>query len=212
MKSFKQFIQEAKHGPTNPSERRRQRGENLSKILKRRLGTKANIRGLPKEFDYTTDDPDDVSTEVKVYKNPAHYAMTRSPKVDINKGKKETLTNRQRATRTRNLLRQVTSNRRNPKGQVAEVDIMPNLERPHGDFENIKQRTKNLKKAAKNAPDVLRKAGVKPGATIIAKPGQTQEGGPEKAGQKSRERLYKKMHPGLSRVSPTTGRMMGKFN
>jgi hypothetical protein len=211
MKTYQEFITEARHGPRNARERRQQRGENLSKILKRRLGTRASIKGGTKEYEKTTGDPDDMSTEVKVYKNPAHYAASSSPKVELDKGTKVTRSNAERAFKAKQLLRQVTRSRRNPKGQVAVIDIKPNLERDYGDTENIKQRTKNLKKAAETAPEVIRKAGVKSGDTIVAKPGQTQEGGPEKAGARSRARLYSKMHPGLSPVSKVTGRMVGKM-
>jgi hypothetical protein len=211
MKTYHQFITEAMHGPKNKREQRAQRGRNLSKILQKRLGTKANIRGGTKEYEHTTGDPDDVSTEVKVFKNPAHYAASSTPKVELEKSKKVTRSNAERAFRAKQLLKQVTTNRRNPKGQVATVDIKPNLERDYGDKENIRQRTVNLKTAAKNAPEILKRAGVKSGATIVAKPGQTQEGGPEKAGARSRARVYSKMHSGLSPVSKITGRMVGKM-
>lgn len=207
MKTYKQFIIEARHGPRNKKEQRAERGRNLSKILQRRLGTRASIRGGTQEYTHSTSDPDDVSTEVRVYKNPAHYAATSVSKVELVRDRKVVHSNATRAFKAKQLLKQITRNRRNPRGQVATIDFTPNLERDHGDTENIKQRTKNLKAAATNTPEVLKTAGVKPGATIVARPGQTQRGGPDQAGVRSRARLYSKIHPGLSKVSNITGRM-----
>lgn len=211
MKTFKDFITEAKHGPGNKLEQNRQRRENLSKTLQRRMGTRASIRGGVTGYEHTTSDPDDMSTEVRVFKNPAHYAAAHSPKVDIKDGKRKVVPNAKRATRALRLLRQVTRSRRNPKGQVATVDIKPNLDRDYGDTENAKERTRNLKNAASNAPNVLKNAGVKPGSTISVAPGQTQEGGPKEKGARSRGRLYSRLFPSLSPISGATGRMVGRL-
>jgi hypothetical protein len=210
MKTFDEFINEAKHGASSSRERRQQRGENLSKILKRRMGTRAKIRGGSDEHIHTTSDPDDVSIEIRKYKNPAHYAAGETPKVNTINGKNVVVKNSERAFRANQLRKQVTKNRRNPKGAVFTADIVPNLERGHGDFENIKKRTQNLKKAVGNVPREIKKAGAKSGDVVIGKPGQTQSGGPEKAGRNSRAKLYKKLLPNASKMSPVTNRMMGK--
>lgn len=210
MKTFKEFMAEAKHGPKNAKERRQERDRNLSKIMQKRLKTKADIRGGVKQHYHSTDDPDDMTTVVTKYKNPAHYAVSDSPKVELKNGKKVTSTNSERYIRAKHLMKQVTKNRRNPKGTVLSVDITPNLERDYGDTENIKKRTQNLKKAVKGVPDVIKKAGGKSGDTVIGKPGQTQEGGPEEKGRRSRARLYSKLLPQASPMSPLTKRMKGK--
>lgn len=208
---LEEFITEAKHGPRNAKERRKQRGENLSRILKRRLGTKASIRGRTPEHIHTTPDPDDVSIEIRKYKNPAHYAAGETPKVNTINGRNKVVSNRTRAFRAKKLLQQITRNRRNPKGSVFTADIVPNLDRDHGDFENIKQRTRNLKAAVGNVPREVEHAGGKPGDVVIGKPGQTQGGGPERAGRESRARLYKRLLPNSSNLNPVTNRMMGRL-
>ena len=211
MKTFEEFITEALHGPKTPRETKRRRAENLSKILRKRLGLKSHVKTKGGEnYNHPTEDPDDVSTEIASYKSPAHFAVSSSPKTEVDDKRKKVVTNSQRARRARHILRDITPHK-NSTRPTHSIDLEPNLKRDHGDFENIKQRTKNLKNAAKNAPEHLKKAGAKTGDFVIVRPGQTQSGGPKEAGQKSRGKLYKSLYPGLSKISKT-GIMKAKFN
>ena len=211
MKTFEQFIAETKHGPRTGRAGLKQRGENLSKALQRRMGTRASIRGKVGEYVHRTKDPDDVSTEVEVYKNPAHYAAAHSPKVTTKDGRKKVISSRERAIRARQFQRQLTGNRRNPKGRVYNVDIEPNLQRDHGDTENLRQRTTNFKGAVANVSKVVKDAGAKKGDYIVGAPGQPQgiRGIPQKAATRSRAKLYTQL-PGASKLSKTTGRIVGR--
>jgi hypothetical protein len=211
MKTFDQFITEVKHGPRIGKAGSRQRGENLSKALQRRMRTSAPIRGGVGEYTHRTKEPDDVSTEVEVYKNPAHYAAAHSPKVTTKDGKRKVISTGERAFKANQFRKQLTKNRRKPKGKVFNVDIEPNLQRDHGDTENLRQRTKNFKSAVANVPKVIKSAGAKRGDHVVGAPGQPQgiRGIPPKAATRSRARLYTQL-PGAGKLSKTTGRIVGK--
>ena len=211
MKTFDQFISETKHGPRSGKAGSRQRGENLSKALQRKMGTRAQIRGGVGEYTHRNREPDDVSTEVEVYKNPAHYAAAHSPKVTTKDGKRKVISTGERAFKANQFRKQLTKNRRNPKGKVHNVDIEPNLQRDHGDTENLRQRTTNFKRAVANVPKVVKDAGAKKGEYVVGAPGQPQgiKGVPRGAGIRSRARLYSQL-PGASKLSKTTGRIVGK--
>lgn len=206
MEIFDSFIAEALHGPKNSKEYKIQRMKNLSKILKGRLGIKSTVKTTgAKDYSHSTHDPDDVSTEIISYKSPAHYAMANSPKtkfVTTNGGHRKVVSNSEREFRSRRILRDITSHK-NSKVPTHSIDLRPNLDRDYNDFENIKQRTKNLKRAATKAPEVLRKAGAKTSDIVVIRPGQTQEGGPKNKGQKSRSRLYGKMYSQMSKLKPS---------
>ena len=214
MKTFDSFIAEGLHGPKTSKEYKIQRMKNLSKILKRRLGIKSTVKTTgAKDYSHSTHDPDDVSTEIISYKSPAHYAMANSPKtkfVTTNGGHRKVVSNAEREFRARRILKDITPHK-NSKTPTHSIDLRPNLDRDYNDFDNIKQRTKNLKRAAIEAPKVLRKSGVKSGHIIVAKPGQTQEGGPKDKGKNSRSRLYSRMYPQMSKLKPS-GIMTHKAN
>jgi hypothetical protein len=211
MKTFEEFIAEVKHGPRTGRAGLRQRGENLSKALQRKMGTRAPIRGGVGEYTHRTTDPDDVSTEVEVYKNPSHYAAAHSPKVTTKDGKKKVISTGERAFKAKQFRQQLTNNRKTPKGRVYNVDIEPNLQRDHGDTENLRKRTTNFKGAVANVPKVVKDAGAKSGDYTVGAPGQPQriKGVPHGAGTRSRARLYTQL-PGAGKLSKTTGRIVGK--
>lgn len=211
MKTFDEFITETKHGPRTGKAGLRQRGENLSRTLKRRMRTRAPIRGGMGEYLHRTDEPDDVSTEVEIYRNPAHYAAAHSPKVTTKDGTKKVIPTGARAFKANQLRKQLTRNRRNPKGRVYNVDIEPNLQRDHGDTENLRQRTTNFKRAVAIVPKVVKDAGAKKGDYVVGAPGEPKRirGIPQGSATRSRARLYSQL-PGASKLSKTTGRIVGK--
>lgn len=223
MKTFNQFITEStlrqggrsslvpSRGAKNKQETKKRRAFNLTKALQKRMGTRAPIKGGVGEYTHATRDPDDVLTDVETFINPAHYGAAHSPKVTIKDGKKKVISSQQRAFKAKQFMRQLTKSRKNPQGKVHVVDIEPNLQRDHGDKENLRQRTKNFKRAVANVPNVVRAAGAQRGDYVSGAPGQPQgiKGVPREAGTRSRARLYTQI-PGAGNYSRTTGRIVGR--
>jgi hypothetical protein len=114
--------------------------------------------------------------------------------------------------RVKDLKKQMTKSGANKTGKVHTVDIMhrdSNVGK--GDRKKRMERGKNFIQAIKDTPKHLKKAGAKPGDTVIGKPTAVMDGEDKKTGEVKRAKLYKNIFGKRStKKSEKTGLMVGK--
>jgi len=99
-------------------------------------------------------------------------------------------------------------------GRVHTVDIMHrDSDVGKGDRNQRMERGRNFIQAIKDTPKQLKKAGAKPGDTVIGKPTAVMPGEDKKTGEEKRGKLYKKIFgKRSSKKSNVTGLMVGKVD
>jgi len=116
--------------------------------------------------------------------------------------------------KVKDLKKQMTKSGASKTGKVHTVDIMHrdgNVGK--GDRSQQMERGRNFIQAVKDTPKHLKKAGAKPGDTVIGKPTAVMPGEDAKTGEAKRAKLYKKIFgKRSSKASPKTGLMTGKVD
>lgn len=116
--------------------------------------------------------------------------------------------------KVKDLKKQMTKSGASKTGKVHTVDIMhrdSNVGK--GDRSQQMERGRNFIQAVKDTPKHLKKAGAKPGDTVIGKPTAVMPGEDAKTGEAKRAKLYKKIFgKRSSKASPKTGLMTGKVD
>ena len=180
--------------------------------------------------DYTTydsEDPDDDigSTEqdhfIRTYASPRRAAkgerlvskMKPAGRTATGMTKLKVAPSKESVRRVKDLKKQMTKSGASKTGRVHTVDIMhrdSNLGK--GDKHQQMERGRNFIQAIEDTPKHLKKAGAKPGDTVIGKPTAVMPGEKKETGEKKRARLYKKIFNDKStKKSNTTGLMVGKY-
>ena len=241
MKTFKEFLElcESSSGERMPSgSTGRRTGRALNKMSKMEKSTasiarKAGLKGTGKLStkdlrksirDYTTDDTDEDdydygSTEQDHYVRT--YSSARKAAKDtrmINKRKQvrydtqKVIPSSESVRKVKDFRKQMTKVGANKTGKVHNVDIMPrDVEFDKGDRRKQIERGKNFIQAIKDTPKQLKRAGAKPGDTVIGKPTAVMSGEDPKPGVEKRAKLYGKIFGKRStEKSERTGIMVGK--
>ena len=116
--------------------------------------------------------------------------------------------------RVKDLKKNMTKAGASKTGRVHTVDIMhrdSNLGK--GDSHQQMERGRNFIQAVKDTPKHLKKAGAKPGETVVGKPTAVMPGEDKKTGEAKRAKLYKKVFGKKStEKSAKTGMMVGKVD
>jgi len=116
--------------------------------------------------------------------------------------------------KVKDLKKQMTKSGASKTGKVHTVDIMHrdgNVGK--GDRSQQMERGRNFIQAVKDTPKHLKKAGAKPGDTVIGKPTAVMPGEDAKTGEAKRAKLYKKIFKNKStEKSEKTGLMVGKVD
>jgi len=116
--------------------------------------------------------------------------------------------------KVKDLKKQMTKSGASKTGKVHTVDIMHrdgNVGK--GDRSQQMERGRNFIQAVKDTPKHLKKAGAKPGDTVIGKPTAVMPGEDAKTGEAKRAKLYKKIFgKRSSKASSKTGLMTGKVD
>lgn len=116
--------------------------------------------------------------------------------------------------RVKDLKKNMTKSGANKTGRVHTVDIMHrDSDVGKGDRNQQMERGRNFIQAVKDTPHHLKKAGAKPGDTVIGKPTAVMPGEDKKTGEAKRAKLYKKVFgKRSSEQSKKTGFMTGKVD
>ena len=240
-RTFKEFLElcESSSGERMPSGSTGSRtGRALNKMLKidkstASIARKAGLKGTGKlstkdlrtsARDYDTDDTDEDdydygSTEQDHYIRT--YSSARKAAKDtrmINKRKQvgyyaqKVAPSSESVRKVKDFRKQMTKVGANKTGKVHNVDIMPrDVEYDKGDRRKQIERGKNFIQAIKDTPNQLKKAGAKPGDTVIGKPTAVMSGEDPKTGVEKRAKLYGKIFGKRStEKSERTGIMVGK--
>ena len=204
------------------------------------VAKKAGIKGTGKlstkdlrkpARDYTTydseDDMDDAgSTEqdhfIRTYSSARSAAkgerliskMKPAGRTPTGMTKLKTAPSSESVRKVKDLKKQMTKSGASKTGKVHTVDIMhrdSNVGK--GDRSQQMERGRNFIQAVKDTPKHLKKAGAKPGDTVIGKPTAVMPGEDAKTGEAKRAKLYKKIFgKRSSKASPKTGLMTGKVD
>jgi len=179
--------------------------------------------------DYTTYDSDDDeedygSTEqdhfIRTYSSARRAAkgehliskMKPAGKTSTGMTKLKTAPSKESVRRVKDLKKQMTKSGASKTGRVHTVDIMhrdSNVGK--GDKEQQMERGRNFIQAVKDTPKHLKKAGAKPGETVVGKPTAVMPGEDKKKGEAKRAKLYGKIFGKKStEKSAKTGLMVGK--
>jgi len=202
------------------------------------ISTKAGLKGTgklstkdlrTKAKDYTTYDSDDDLDDMGSTEQD-HYVRTYSSARRASKGetlisklkpagrtasgmtKLKTAPSSESVRKVKDLKKQMTKIGATKTGKVHTVDIMPR-DGEFGKGDRVKQieRGKNFIQAIQDTPKQLKKAGAKPGETVIGKPTAVMSGEDKKTGEAKRAKLYKKIFGKRStEKSEKTGLMVGK--
>ena len=114
--------------------------------------------------------------------------------------------------RVKDLKKQMTKSGASKTGRVHTVDIMHrDSDVGKGDRNQQMERGRNFIQAVKDTGKHLKKAGAKPGDTVLGKPTAVMPGEDKKTGEAKRAKLYGKIFGKKStKASPKTGLMTGK--
>ena len=114
--------------------------------------------------------------------------------------------------RVKDLKKQMTKSGASKTGRVHTVDIMHrDSDVGKNDPDRQMERGRNFIQAVKDTPKHLKKAGAKPGDTVVGKPTAVMSGEDKKTGEAKRAKLYKKIFgKRSSSASNKTGIMVGK--
>jgi hypothetical protein len=202
------------------------------------IATKAGLKGTgklstkdlrTKAKDYTTYDSDDDLDDMGSTEQD-HYVRTYSSARRASKGenlisklkpagktpsgmtKLKTAPSSESVRKVKDMKKQMTKTGANKTGKVHTVDIMPrDGEFGKGDRAKQIERGKNFIQAIQDTPKQLKRAGAKPGETVIGKPTAVMSGEDKKTGEAKRAKLYKKIFGSKStEKSEKTGLMVGK--
>ena len=213
-------------------------GRALNKMLKidkstASIARKAGLKGTGKlstkdlrtsARDYDTDDTDEDDYDYGSTEQDHHirtYSSARKAAKDtrmINKRKQvrydtqKVIPSSESVRKVKDFRKQMTKVGANKTGKVHNVDIMPrDVEFDKGDRRKQIERGKNFIQAIKDTPNQLKKAGAKPGDTVIGKPTAVMSGEDPKTGVEKRAKLYGKIFGKRStEKSERTGIMVGK--
>ena len=114
--------------------------------------------------------------------------------------------------RVKDLRKQMTKSGASKTGRVHTVDIMHrDSDVGKGDRNQQMERGRNFIQAVKDTGKHLKKAGAKPGETVLGKPTAVMPGEDKKTGEAKRAKLYGKIFGKKStKASPKTGLMTGR--
>jgi hypothetical protein len=210
------------------------RGEKSVAAIARKAGLKGTGKLSTKDLrtkakDYTTYDSDDTEDDMGSTEQD-HYVRTYSSARRAAKGenlisklkpagktpsgmtKLKTAPSSESVRKVKDLNKQMTQTGATKTGKVHTVDIMPrDSEFGKGDKAKQIERGKNFIQAIQDTPKQLKKAGAKPGETVIGKPTAVMSGEDKKTGEAKRAKLYKKIFGKRStEKSEKTGIMVGK--
>jgi len=210
------------------------RSERTTAAIAKKAGLKGTGKYSTKDLrkparDYTTYDSDDDeedygSTEqdhfIRTYASPRRAAtgtrlvskMKPAGRTATGMTKLKTAPSKESVRRVKDLKKQMTKSGASKTGRVHTVDIMhrdSNVGK--GDKEQQMERGRNFIQAVKDTPKHLKKAGAKPGETVVGKPTAVMPGEDKKKGEAKRAKLYGKIFGKKStEKSAKTGLMVGK--
>ena len=210
------------------------RSERTTAAVAKKAGLKGTGKYSTKDLrkparDYTTydsdDDEDDIgSTEqdhfIRTYASPRRAAkgerlvskMKPAGRTATGMTKLKTAPSKESVRRVKDLKKQMTKSGASKTGRVHTVDIMhrdSNLGK--GDSHQQMERGRNFIQAVKDTPKHLKRAGAKPGETVVGKPTAVMPGEDKKKGEAKRAKLYGKIFGKKStEKSAKTGLMVGK--
>jgi len=213
-----------------------ERSERTTAAVAKKAGLKGTGKYSTKDLrkparDYTTYDSDDDeedygSTEqdhfIRTYASPRRAAkgerlvskMKPAGRTATGMTKLKTAPSKESVRRVKDLKKQMTKSGASKTGRVHTVDIMhrdSNVGK--GDKEQQMERGRNFIQAVKDTPKHLKKAGAKPGETVVGKPTAVMPGEDKKKGEAKRAKLYGKIFGKKStEKSAKTGLMVGKVD
>jgi hypothetical protein len=204
------------------------------------IAKKAGLRGTGKYStkdlrkparDYTTYDSEDTdddygSTEqdhfIRTYSSARKAAkgerliskLKPAGKTPSGMTKLKTAPSSESVRKVKDMKKQMTKTGATKTGKVHTVDIMPrDGEFGKGDRAKQIERGKNFIQAIQDTPKQLKRAGAKPGETVIGKPTAVMSGEDKKTGEAKRAKLYGKIFgKRSSKKSNKTGLMVGKVD
>jgi len=212
------------------------RKERTTAAIAKKAGLKGTGKYSTKDLrktarDYTTydsdDDEDDYgSTEqdhfIRTYSSARRAAkgerliskMKPAGRTATGMTKLKTAPSKESVRRVKDLKKNMTKAGASKTGRVHTVDIMhrdSNLGK--GDSHQQMERGRNFIQAVKDTPKHLKRAGAKPGETVVGKPTAVMPGEDKKTGEAKRAKLYKKVFGKKStEKSAKTGMMVGKVD
>jgi len=213
------------------------RSERTTAAISKKAGLKGTGKFSTKDLrkgarDYTTYDSDDTDDDYGSTEQD-HFIRTYSSARRAAKGERliskmkpsgrrtptgmtrlKTAPSGESVRRVKDLKKQMTKAGASKTGRVHTVDIMhrdSNVGK--GDKDQQMERGRNFIQAVKDTPHHLKKAGAKPGDTVIGKPTAVMPGEDKKTGEAKRAKLYKKIFgKRSSSASNKTGFMTGKVD
>ena len=209
------------------------RGERSVAAIAKKAGLKGTGKYSTKDLrtrakDYTTYDSDDDMDDIGSTEQD-HFIRTYSSTRKAAKGERlitkmkpagrnasgmtklKTAPSSESVRRVKDLKKQMTKSGASKTGKVHTVDIMHrDSDVGKGDRNQQMERGRNFIQAVKDTPKQLKKAGAKPGDTVVGKPTAVMPGEDKKTGEAKRAKLYSKIFgKRSSKVSPKTGLMVG---
>jgi len=209
------------------------RDERTTASVAKKAGLKGTGKYSTKDLrkparDYTTydseDDEDDIgSTEqdhfIRTYSSARRAAkgerliskMKPAGRTPSGMTKLKSAPSSESVRKVKDLKKQMTKSGASKTGRVHTVDIMHrDSDVGKGDRNQQMERGRNFIQAVKDTPKHLKKAGAKPGDTVVGKPTAVMPGEDKKTGEAKRAKLYGKIFGKKStKASPKTGLMTG---